>query len=139
VVTFTLWIYAIGVYGQDRCAALGFMTMNLKLFKTNVIIVGSLILIGLIWSATQGEASPTADTFEFKDIIFLVAGLYFAFAMVQTMVFVCKTITKIEHQREVSFSDYFNNLLLMFFFFIGIWFLRPKVNRLIATAEKVAY
>lgn len=140
VVTFTLWIYAIGIYGQERIAELGLKLMNLKLFKTNVIIVGAFFFIGLAFSATQGEANQAmADTFELKDIIYSVGGLYLAFAMVQTIIFVCKAIAKIEYQREVIFSDYFNNLLLMFFFFIGIWFLQSKVNRLIAIEKEVAY
>ena len=143
VVTFTLWIYAIGVYGQDRIAELGLKTMNVKLFKTNVIILGILFLIILIYSATQpevAEANNVTDTFQAKDILNIIGGLYFVFAVFQTIVFACKTIVKIELRREVSFGDYFNNLLLMFFFFVGIWFLQPRINRLIATEEQeVAY
>lgn len=140
VVTFTLWIYAIGVQGQERIAELGLKSMNIKLFKTNVIIVGAFFLIGLAFSAIQGEVNQTTtDIFELKDIIYTVGGLYLVFAMVQTIILACKTLTKLEYRREVSFGDYFNNLLLMFFFFVGIWFIQPKVNRLIATEEEVAY
>jgi len=142
VVTFTLWIYAIGVYGQDRISELGLKTMNVKLFKANVIIIGSLFLIALVYSAAQPEANEVnnvTNTLEPTDIIYIAAGLYLFFAMVQTIVFACKTIAKLELRREVSFGDYFNNLLLMFFFFVGIWFLQPKVNRLIATEEEVAF
>jgi hypothetical protein len=140
VVTFTLWIYAIGVYGQDRIVELGLKPMNLKLFKTNVVIVGAFFFVGLLFSAIQGEVSQTtSDTFELKDILYSIGGLYLVFALVQTIVFVCKTIAKLEFRREVSFGDYFNNLLLMFFFFVGIWFLQPKINRLIAAEEKVAF
>jgi hypothetical protein len=81
VVTFTLWIYAIGVYGQDRIAELGLKTMNVKLFKANVIIVGSLFLIALIYSATQqkaNEVNNVTNTFESKDIIYIVAGCIFS-------------------------------------------------------------
>jgi nitrate reductase gamma subunit len=140
VVTFTLWVYAIGVYGQEQIAELGLKPMNLKLFKTNLLIVGVFFLVGLAFSAIQGEVNQTTtDTFELKDIIYTVGGLYLAFAMVQTIIFACKTIAKLEYRREVSFGDYFNNLLLMFFFFVGIWFLQPKVNRLIMTEEEVRY
>ncbi len=140
VVTFTLWIYAIGVYGQARINELGLKPMNIKLFKVNVAIVGAFYLIVLVLSAIIGEVSQTTTgAFELKDALYTIGGLYFVFAMVQSIVFVCKTISKLEFQREVTFGDYFNNLLLMFFFFVGIWFLQPKVNRLIATEEEVAY
>jgi hypothetical protein len=143
VVTFTLWIYAIGVYGQERIAELGLKSMNLKLFKVNVIIVGTFFLVGLVYSAIKGEVNQaTTSTLESKSIPYIASGLYLTFAMIQTIIFACKTIAKLEYKREVSFGDYFNKLLLMFFFFVGIWFLQPKVNRLIATGEReeeVAY
>jgi hypothetical protein len=116
--------------------------MNIKLFKANVIIIGSLFLIALVYSAMQPEAhevNNVTNTFEPKDIIYIAAGLYLFFAMIQTIIFACKTIAKLELKREVSFGDYFNNLLLMFFFFVGIWFLQPKVNRLIAIEDEIAF
>lgn len=140
VVTFTLWIYAIGVYGQQRIAELGINAMNIKLFKINVIAVAAFFLIGLALSAIQGEIIPTtSEKFGLKDALYTIGGLYLFFAMVQTIYFVCKTIATLEFRREVSFGDYFTNLLLIFFFFIGIWFLQPKVNRLIAAEEEVAF
>jgi hypothetical protein len=139
VVTFTLWIYAIGFYGQERIAALGLKPMNLKLFKANTVIVGSFFLIMLAFFAIHGDVDPVrSNTFELKDIICIPFELYFVFAMGQPVFFACKTITKIEYKREVSFFDCVNNFLLMFFFFIGIWFLQPKVNKLIARKEEVS-
>ena len=141
--TFTLWIYAIGTFGQERISELGLRTMNVKLFKVNVIVLGALFLFILFLSATQQDAvlaNKATDTFEPKDIINIIAGAYFVFAVFQTIIFTCKTIAKIELRREVSSSDYFTNLLLMFFFFIGIWILQPKINRLIVTkGEEVSY
>lgn len=140
IVTFTLWIYAIGVYGQDRITKLGLKSMNLKLFKANILVVGAFFLLGLFFPATQGEVSQIAkETFEVEDILYTIGGLYLIFAIVQTVIFACKTIAKLEFKREVFFGDYFNNLLLMFFFFVGIWFLQPKVNRLIATEDELAF
>jgi hypothetical protein len=140
VVTFTLWIYAVGVYGQERIAELGLKVMNVKLFKVNVIFVGGLFLLFLIYSATHGEGyQEPSDTFQLEDLLFIVPGLYLSFAIFQTLIFACKTIAKIELRREVSFGDYFTNLVLLFFFFIGVWILQPKINRLIATEnEEVA-
>lgn len=138
LVSFTSWVYAIGVYGQSRIAELGLMVMNVKLFKVNVLISGVLWLILLICAATQGQdigANEPSGTIRIKDILFILPGFYFFFAFVQTIIFACKTIAKIELRREVSFGDYFTNLLLMVFFFIGVWILQPKINRLIATKE----
>jgi hypothetical protein len=139
LVTFTFWIYAIGVNGQYRIEELGLKMMNVKLFKANVIIVGTFCLIGLIYAATQAqpnEVNEAPNTFQPKDAIFIVAGLYLFFAIFQTLIFACKTIAKIELRREVSFGDYISNLLMMLFLFVGIWILQPKISRLIATEKQ---
>lgn len=132
VVTFTLWIYAIGVYGQERIAELELSPMNVELFKINVLVVGVFFLIGLFFFNSELR---TSDTIELKDILLMLSGLYLFFAIFQTIIFACKTIAKIELRKEVSFSDYFTNLLLMFFFFIGVWILQPKVNKFFTTNE----
>lgn len=143
VVTLALWLYAIGVYGQDRIRELGLTPMNLKLFKANVIGIGVICAVALIYSVAMGGVNEAnralINTVGPKDLIFIVAGLYAAFALFQTSIFVSKTIAKLEHRREVNLNDYFNNLVLMLFFFIGIWFLQPKVNRLVASEEEVAF
>jgi hypothetical protein len=139
VVTFALWIYAIGVYGQYRIAELGLKMMNVKLFKANVIFVAAFWLIVLIYYTTHApinEVKKPTDTFQPIYIIFRVAFLYLIFAVFQTIIFACKTIAKIELRREVSFGDYFTNLLLMAFFFIGIWILQPKISRLIGMEKQ---
>jgi hypothetical protein len=138
--TFSFWIYSIGTYGHDRIVDLGLKPMNIFLFKVNVGAVATLLLVVLALSAIQGDTEqPRKQTFDFTDIPYVIGGLYLLFAMVQTIIFTCKTIAKLELKREVLFEDYFNNVLLMFFFFIGIWLLQPKVNRLLAKDREVAF
>ena len=136
IVTFSLWIYAIGVYGQERIAELGLQSMNVKLFKVNVIIVVTFLMVGLIFFSDI--KSTPSDTIELKDIPLIIGSLYLFFAIFQTIIFVSKTIAKIELKKEVSFGDYFTNLLLIFLFFIGVWILQTKVTKLIATNEIAA-
>ena len=136
VTTFILWIYAVGVYGQERISELGLQPMNTKLFKTNIIVLGVLAVIGLIYSASQAKIINYNNTFEPKDIIFIIVGVYFCFAFFQTIIFSCKTISKLESKREVSFGDYSNNIFLIIFLFIGIWVLQPKINKLFVTQEQ---
>ena len=136
VVTFSLWVYAIGVYGQERIAELGLKSMNVKLFKINVLIVSAFILAGLFY--ISNFETTQSDNYELADVPFSIAGLYLTFAIPQTIIFVAKTIAKIELRKEVTFGDYVSNLLLIFFFFIGVWILQPKVNKLIATNKSAA-
>jgi hypothetical protein len=139
VITLFSWIYSIGVYGQDRIAEMGLKIMNLKLFKTNMVIVGISCVVVLVHSAITKEPSETSSAFGFTDIIFSVVAFYFVFAIFHTIFFVCKTIAKVEYRREVRFSDYFDYFFFMASVIIGIWVLQPKVNRLIAPKEEVMY
>jgi nitrate reductase gamma subunit len=134
VVTFTLWIYAIGVYGQERIVELGLNPMNVKLFKINLLVVGVFFLIRFFLFNSE---PTTSETIELKDITLILGGLYSFFAVLQIIIFACKTIAKIELRKEVSFGDYFTNFLLIFFFPIGIWILQPKVNKFFTTNEEV--
>jgi len=127
VITFSFWIYAIGVYGQKRITELGLNSMNLTLFKINLLFVGIFFLVVLFFFSNSNIIK--SDTIELKDIPLILAGLYLFFAIFQITIFACKIIAKIELRKEVSFGDYSTNLLLMFFFFIGIWILQPKVNK----------
>lgn len=139
VVTFTLWIYAISVFGQYRIAELGLKLMNVKFFKANVIIAFGVWLILLIYSGTRGQVNgiyQSTNAFQPINAVLNIVVIYVFFAMFQTIIFACKTIAKIELRREVSFGDYFTNLLLMAFFFVGIWILQPKINRLIGTEKE---
>jgi len=133
VLTFSFWVYTIGVLGQERIAELGLQSMNVRLFKINVIIVAAVFMAVLIFFSDF--QSTSAGNFELKDVPLIIAGLYLFFAIPQTIIFVGKTIAKIELRKEVTFGDYFTNLLLIFFFFIGIWILQPKVNALIASKK----
>jgi nitrate reductase gamma subunit len=92
-----------------------------------------------VYSAITKETSEVTNTFGVMDIIVSVVGLYFVSAFFQAIIFACKTIAKVEYRREVSFSDYFDYFFLMICFVIGIWILQPKVNRLIAPKEEVAF
>src|SRR5579863_8477587 len=76
VMTFSLWIYAIGVYGQYRITELGLKMMNIKLFKANVIFVVAFWFIALIYFATQAhinEVNKPTDAFQPINTIFSVA------------------------------------------------------------------
>ena len=140
IATFLAWIYSIGIYGQDRISELGLKIMNFKLFKTNMIIVAILCLIGLVYSAIAKETIDTASSrFGLEDIILSIASFYFVFAFFHSILFVCKTIAKVEYRREVSFSDYFDYFFFMVSVIVGIWVLQPKVNRLIASKEETLY
>jgi hypothetical protein len=74
IVTFSIWIYSIGVYGQERIQQLGLPAMNVKLFKANAIIVPVLLFVVFFFEASQTEDAQTKGNLQ--TIIFTTIDLY---------------------------------------------------------------
>ena len=62
--------------------------------------------------------------------IILPLHLFSMFCIFYTMYFVAKTIKTAELQRATGFSDFAAEFFLLWFYYIGIWFIQPKVNKL---------
>jgi len=62
--------------------------------------------------------------------IILPLHLVSMFGIFHTMFLVAKTIKTIELKRKVNFGDFVLEFFLLWFYFIGIWIIQPKVNRL---------
>lgn len=129
--TFVIWIYAIGFYGQEKLESLKLPTLNTKLFKINIILFPILLIIYLFLSPEQ-TADNTQTEFDTRTILLIPITFYMFFALFQTIIFACKTLAILELKREVKFSDYLLNFILILFLIIGIWILQPKVTKLIA-------
>jgi len=52
------------------------------------------------------------------------------FRIFYSMYFVAKTIKTAELQRKVGFGDFVGEFFLLWFYFIGVWIVQPKVNKL---------
>ena len=128
IVTISLWIYSIGVYGHQPVLNLGLSAMKIKLFRFNVILVGATLLSLFIWFHLS-----ISDTLQMKDIPLAILSIYLLYALFQPIFFVAKVLAKIQHRNEVIFSDYLYYLLLICFFPFGIWIVQPKINRIFMT------
>ena len=64
--------------------------------------------------------------------IILLLHLFSMYCIFYSMYFVAKTIKTAELQRKVGFGDHAGEFFLLWFYFIGIWIIQPKVNKLYA-------
>jgi hypothetical protein len=51
------------------------------------------------------------------------------------MYFAAKTLKTVELKREATFSDFVGEFFLIWFNFIGIWILQPKINKIIQSQD----
>jgi hypothetical protein len=58
-------------------------------------------------------------------------SLFNTFCMFYCYYSSAKTYKTIELQRQVTFSDFVLEFMLIWFFFVGVWILQPKINKMI--------
>lgn len=134
LVSFSIWIYAIGIYGQEKLESLKIPSLNIKLFKINIVLFPILLVASFLLSPEQA-AENIQPEFNTLEMLRVPISFYMLFAFFQIIVFSSKTLTMIELERKVKLSDYLGNLILFLFLVIGIWVLQPKITRLIAKTE----
>ena len=68
----------------------------------------------------------------------MIPFIYLMYATINSLSFPAKVLNSIERNREVSLSDYIGDFFLIVFLPIGIWFLQPRINRILENKELVA-
>jgi uncharacterized membrane protein len=133
-IIFAIWIYAIGVYGQEKIESLGIQKKNLGFFIFNVVAIPILhfVLFAILPVNVSEEMPVKFDWFLVGSIVVLI---YIIFAIFHTVSFACKTLSTIELRREAMFKDYYLTLILFGILLGGIWVLQPKITKLIIDDE----
>jgi len=107
---FFIWLYTVGDYLFQKLPK--GISMNINLFK--VAITLSLFLL-LFWSIYHNLISILALT--------LIAAY--------STYFVSRSICTIEKNRKVDFSEYAGTFISIWIFPLGIWFIQPRVQKII--------
>lgn len=119
----SLWLYAIADGSVRRS-------------KPSLQLTNTPIIVALIYSGGYGLffnwflATLTGEPGELSWIV----PLHFlaTVALFYVLAATAKRFKIAVHQRPINFSSYIGTFFLLWFFPIGIWFLQPKVNALVA-------
>lgn len=95
-------------------------------------------IIGDLGDFDHGPNPAVAIKFASLGILFFFLHLFCMFCLFHTFYFVAKTIRAAELQRNVTFSDFSGDFFLVWFFPVGIWFLQPRINELIAAQNGIS-
>lgn len=81
------------------------------------------ILMGIMFSGKGFE----------EKYVFIILPFHFLamFCNIYIFWFAGRTLKMAEVKRKVTFSEYAGEFFLMLFFYIGIWILQPRVNKMI--------
>lgn len=125
--TLFLWFWSVAIGLQSKIPEEA--KMNVKLFKVFFFIPMIYILFFVIYFMIAIESGgPNPMVFA---IIFPL-HLFSMFCMFYSLYFVARTIKTVELHRKVTFGDFAGEFFLIWFYPIGIWFVQPKINAMVA-------
>ena len=119
------WFYSVGTNLHHKLPPS--VKMNLTLFKT--FLVFPVIYIGFICLIIFNMSQLGEPNFMLFTLIFPL-HLISMFCVFYCLYFVTKVIKTVERQEKVSFGDCLGDFFLIWFFFIGIWIIQPRINAL---------
>ncbi len=141
------WQWSVAI-GLQKFVPEG-IKMKVGKFKTFFIIpvvylLLILVVISFVFSSgnssfditTPGASNaPPVALIMIGFIVIFPLHLFSMFCLFYCLYFVAKTFKTVELQREVSFSDFAGEFFLIWFYFVGVWIVQPKINKMIENAN----
>jgi hypothetical protein len=106
--------------------------MSEALFKVSVIFPGVYILaicvfmLKVFGTVMAGRAEPPVWIFG----IMVPLHLFTMLCIFYSFYFIAKCLKAVELQRNVAFSDFVAEFFLLWFYFVGVWIIQPRINKL---------
>ena len=136
---FTMIFFSLLIFGWFWSIAIGLQKkipkgIEMKVKKFEVLFFFPLVYIILLMLYITGLFNGMG-TFNLLSggwfiAIILPLHLFSMFSIFYSIYFAARTIKTAELQRNVGFGDFAGEFFLLWFYFIGIWIIQPKVNRL---------
>ena len=120
-----LYPFLIGLFLYDYLP--NTIRLNHNFFLINSFIWISTYLIIIILSDGKGMT--------FNGLA-AIPMFYVLFAFLHYLSFPVKTLKSIEIEKKARFGDYIVDFFLILFLPIGIWFLQPRINKILEPKEK---
>ena len=124
------WLWAIGQEFQKILP--GNLKFNLTPFRIFLLypVVYILLFFLLIDMVAVNMLNSTEPPLEFFFLI-IPFHLFAIFCILYCIFFAARTFKAAELQRSVTFADFVGEFLMIWIFPVGIWFIQPKINKLI--------
>lgn len=134
------WYWSVVIGLKDKIPER--VSLNYRRFKIFFFFPLIYIMLFIVFFAlsfigfgnTYQEINPIFSLLAFAIVIPL--HLFAMFCMFYTLYFVSKSFKTVELQRKVKSSDYIGEFFLIWFFPIGIWFIQPKLNKMISQTNE---
>lgn len=116
-----IYPFTVGLVLNDHLPERIKLNFNFYLFNCFIWVMGYFVLL----IVAEGQVSGLAA----------IPMFYVFYAFLHFLAFPAKTLKSIELNKEASLGDYLGDFFLIVFLPIGIWFLHPRVRRIIEKEE----
>jgi len=131
------WLYSVGTKLQPMLPEGAKMSVGLfRVFLFFPLVYLISIAIGMAWlfsTLSSGTIEPPGPAA--LGLVFIIIPIHFfcIFCILYSFWFVSKSLKMVETQKtDFSFSEYAGEFFLIWFFFVGVWILQPRINKLFA-------
>jgi len=80
---------------------------------------------------------PASDFFPLAFLLLVPFHLFAIFCSFYCYYFVARVIKTNELGQHTYISDYIAEVFMVWFFFVGIWFLQPKINKMVSESDNL--
>ncbi|HWB26152.1 MAG TPA: hypothetical protein VG738_11760 [Chitinophagaceae bacterium] len=138
------WLYTLGVSLHKKLPSN--VVMPVRTFKAFVIIpavyiiIFSFLMVYFLQAVFTTMQLQIHDDFRnepppswfFFPFLLLPVHFFVMFCIFYSFYFTSKCLRAVELQREVTFGDYVGEFFCMWFSFVGVWLIQPRINKLFA-------
>jgi hypothetical protein len=121
------WTWAAGIILNNRLPEE--LKLNTVFFK--ICFFYPIVYLPLLGLFIYTQLHAGIETFSFTFLLIIPFHLFTIFCSFYCMYFVARVIKTTEYQRYTTVSDYIAEFFMIWFYFVGIWFLQPKINKMI--------
>lgn len=121
------WLWTLGSFSISR---LPDTIKKSRTLFTAAIIYPLCYIPTFFWIMFSSVVNSSKDVFQHYFLIIFAFHILAIFCNFYIFYFIAKMFKQAELQRRATVSEYLGEIFLLWFFYIGIWILQPRVNKL---------
>jgi len=138
MIIFYGWFWSVGVGLQKYIP--GDIKKNVAIFKILLLFPLLYIFTIFVFAGITLLDFIDLNNIEESNIFLAVAiilplHLFSMFCQFHSLYFVAKTFKQAELQKAVKFDEYIGEFFLLWFFPVGVWFIQPKINKIVTKID----
>lgn len=134
--TFLGWFWSVAIGLQKYIPTdirLKIKKFKICFFLPIIYILFVFFAVGALFYQFSFGNNPVEETFgKLVFVIIIPLHLLSLFCMFYLLYFMAKTIKTAELKQTVHFSDFIGEFFMIWFFPIGVWFIQPRIHKIIA-------